>query len=121
MMPFTKNLDILPHSGTVVIALQNRESPTLMSLKLLERRIKLVFPSGIGHMLSGAATFALMQEERDCKFSLVTSLPKREMLRLTQPCVVVVFFFYSVVFFFLSLFLLCGKHLALCKSNRKPP
>lgn len=42
-MPFTKNLDILPHSGTVVIALQNRESPTLMSLKLLER-IKLVFP-----------------------------------------------------------------------------
>lgn len=73
-MPFTKNLDILPHSGTVVIALQNRESPTLMSLKLLERRIKLVFPWGIGHMLSGAATFALMQEERDCKFSLVTSL-----------------------------------------------
>lgn len=72
-MPFTKNLDILPHSGTVVIALQNRESPTLMSLKLLER-IKLVFPSGIGHMLTGAATFALMQEERDCKFSLVTSL-----------------------------------------------
>lgn len=102
MMPFTKNLDILPHSGTVVIALQNTESPTLMSPKLLERRIKLVFPSGIGHMLGGAATFALMQEERDCKFSLVTSLPKRKMFRLTQPCVVVLFccFFLFSCFFF---------------------
>lgn len=97
-MPFTKNLDMLPHSGTVVIALQNTQSPTLMSPKLLERRIKLVFPSGIGHMLSGAATFALMQEERDCKFSLVTSLPKCEMLRLTQPCVVL--FLFLLFFFF---------------------
>lgn len=72
-MPFTKNLDILRRSGTVVMALQNRESPTLMSQKLLER-IKLVFPRGIGHMLTGATTFALMQEEHDCKFSFETFL-----------------------------------------------
>lgn len=72
-LPFTKKLDILPHSGTVVMALQNRASPTLMSQKHLES-IKLVFPRGIGHMLTGAITFALMQEEHDCKFSLETFL-----------------------------------------------
>lgn len=42
-LPFTRKLDILPRSRTVVMALQNRASPTLMSQKLLER-IKLVFP-----------------------------------------------------------------------------
>lgn len=70
---FIKNLGRLPHSQSVVIAFQNTESPTLMSQKLLER-IKLVFPRGIGHMLTGATTFALMQEKHDCKFSLETSL-----------------------------------------------
>lgn len=55
------------------MALQNRASPTLMSQELLER-IKRVFPQGIGHMLTGATTFALMQEEHDCKFSSETSL-----------------------------------------------
>lgn len=57
----------------VVMALQNRASPTLMSQKHLES-IKLVFPRGIGHMLTGAITFALMREEHDCKFSFETLL-----------------------------------------------
>lgn len=70
---FIKNLGMLPPSQSVVIVLQNRESPTLMSQKVLER-IKLVFPRGIGHMLTGATTFALMQEKHDCKFSFETSL-----------------------------------------------
>lgn len=71
-IPFIKNLGMLPPSQSVGIALQNRESPTLMSQKVLER-IKLVFPRGIGHMLTGATTFALMREKHDCKFSFETS------------------------------------------------
>lgn len=62
---------ILTYCHTAGLKEQQNRTPTLTSQQLLER-IKLVFPRGIGHKLTGATTFALMREEHDCKFSFET-------------------------------------------------
>lgn len=54
-------------------------------------------------MLTGATIFALLEEEHDCKFSLESSLLKYKELRID-----------------LVYFPLWKKHLAVCKTNRKP-